>query len=86
MDAGSTTTKAVLFREGKMVDSAISSTSGDISSVAELILKQMGIREIYRRGALGAAVTTGSGRKVLKRTLSRKSLSCLKASSFSKKT
>ncbi len=72
MDAGSTTTKAVLFCKGKVIDSVISSTSGDIPRAAELILKQMGIREIYRRGALGAAVTTGSGRKVLKSTLSRK--------------
>lgn len=72
MDAGSTTTKAVLFGDRKVLGYAITNTAGDIPRAANLLLEQLEVRDFYRRRTLGTAVTTGSGRTVLTRTLTRK--------------
>lgn len=72
MDAGSTTTKAVLFYDQKVSGYAITKTAGDIPRAANLLLEQLEVRDYYKRGVLGNAVATGSGRTILDRTLTRK--------------
>jgi predicted CoA-substrate-specific enzyme activase len=65
IDAGSTTTKAVLLNDGKISSSAITMTAGDIKQAADIVLEETGVLIAYRKGELGAAVTTGSGRNIL---------------------
>jgi predicted CoA-substrate-specific enzyme activase len=65
MDAGSTTTKAIVFAHEKVLASTITLTSGDISGAARRVLIKVGAKDLYRRKELGAVVTTGSGRAIL---------------------
>jgi predicted CoA-substrate-specific enzyme activase len=65
IDAGSTTTKAVLFVDNRIAASSLTLTAGDIHRAANAVLKQLEAQHFYRRKQLGAVVTTGSGRGIL---------------------
>lgn len=72
MDAGSTTTKAVLFVDNHIAASSLTLTSGDIHRAAKTLLQRLGVQDLYRREELGAVVTTGSGRGILAEICGRK--------------
>ena len=72
MDAGSTTTKGVLFVHNRIAASALTLTGGDIHRAGKTVLQHLGAQDFYRRKQLGAVVTTGSGRAILAELCSKK--------------
>jgi predicted CoA-substrate-specific enzyme activase len=85
IDAGSTTTKAVLFVDNHIAGSALTFTAGDIGRAAKTVLEELGVQNFYRSKGLGAVVTTGSGRGMLAE-LCRKKFKGLKCQSVTEIT